>query len=103
MKKRFFIQAGLTTMLFFLFLNLFGSPLASVFSRNPEVGDLDHNWVRTSQGVIPDWGTYTVFVETGYLSFEWIIKHCIDDQVFNCEEGRCVPPYDACSCYGYIH
>ena len=52
MKKRFFIQAGLTTMLFFLFLNLFGSPFSSVTSRSPEIGELDHEWALTPKGVI---------------------------------------------------
>ena len=47
MKKRFFIQAGLTTMLFFLFLNLFGSPFSSFTSRSPEKVELDHEWAIT--------------------------------------------------------
>ena len=103
MKKRFFIQAGLTTMLFFLFLNLFGSPFSSVTSRSPEVGEFAHNWIRIPQGVIPDWGTYTELVQTEDLSFELVIKHCLNDYVFNCEKGLCVPPYEACPCYSYLH
>ncbi len=103
MKKRFFIQTGLTTMLFFLFLNLFGNPLFPNLSRNPNVGDLAHNWVTLPNGVIPDWGTYTRFEQTGNLSFEWVIYHCPNDYVFNCNTASCVPPASACKCYGYIH
>lgn len=103
MKKRFLIQAGLTTLLFFLFLNLFGTSLLPNISRNPNIGDLDHNWVTTLEGVIPDWGTYTKFIQTGYLSFEWQIYECPPGKVFNCDLGLCVFPDEACSCYSYIH
>jgi len=103
MKKRFFIQTGLTTMLFFLFLNLFGNPFFPNLSRNPNVWDLAPNWVHLPNGVIPDWGTYTRFEQTGNLSFEWVIYHCPNDYVFNCNTASCVPPASACKCYGYIH
>ena len=121
MKKRFFIQAGLTTMLFFLFLNLFGSPFSSVTSRSPEVGEFAHNWIRIPQGVIPDWGTYTELVQTedwaitpkGVIAVRgtytevvvgvtWITHYCPPGYLFDCSIKTCVPENQACGCYEEI-
>ena len=87
MKKRFFIQAGLTTMLFFLFLNLFGSPFSSVTSRSPEIGELDHEWAITPKGVIAVRGTYTEVV----VGVTWITHYCPPGYLFDCSIKTCVP------------
>ena len=98
MKKRFFIQAGLTTMLFFLFLNLFGSPFSSVTSRSPEIGELDHEWAITPKGVIAVRGTYTEVV----VGVTWMTYSCPPGYLFDCITKSVVPEALACGCYGEI-
>ena len=98
MKKRFFIQTVLTTMLFFLFLNLFGSPFSSVTSRSPEIGELDHEWAATPNGAVAVRETYTIVVE----GVTWITLHCPPGYLFDCSIKTCVPENQACGCYGEI-
>ena len=79
MKKRFFIQAGLTTMLFFLFLNLFGSPFVSTSSL--QAVDYDHDWKATPNGKFAIKGTYRALVQTSNTSFEWMIFSCFPGEL----------------------
>lgn len=97
MKKRFFIQAGLTTMLFFLFLNLFGTPFASTSSL--KAVDYDHDWEVTPNGKFAIKGTFRALVQTGNTSFEWLIYSCPPTKLFNCITKSCVDQYQACDCY----
>ena len=98
MKKRFFIQAGLTTNLYFHILNIFGSPFSSVTSRSPEIGELDHEWAITPKGVIAVRGTYTEVV----VGVTWITHYCPSGYLFDCSIKTCVPENQACGCYEEI-
>ena len=98
MKKKFFIQAGLTTMLFFLFLNLFGSPFSSFSSRNPEIGELDHEWKATPKGAAVVRGTYTRVIE----GVTWMTYSCPPGYLFDCITKSVVPEALACGCYEEI-
>ena len=97
MKKRFFIQAGLTTMLFFLFLNLFGSPFVSTSSL--QAVDYDHDWKATPNGKFAIKGPYRDLVQTSNTSFEWMIFSCFPRELFNCSTKSCVDASKACDCY----
>lgn len=97
MKKRFFIQTGLTTMLFFLFLNLFGSP--SLFFSSPIPVDYDHDWKVTPNGKIAIKGTFRTLLRLDATSYEWIISSCPPGELFNCSTKSCVKEYEACDCY----
>ena len=99
MKKRFFIQAGLTTLLFFLFFNLFGGPFSSVLLSEPLFVDFDHEWKTTPTGSTAIKGTYTGLRQTGDASFKWEKLYCPNGFLFDCSIKTCVPEALACGCF----